>query len=426
MIQLQSLNYILTSRNYGWLTVNQIDASYFSDYRDEFNYIKDHIRQFNKTPDPITFGAKFPDFDFIEVRETEKFLIDELYRDKNKRTLARVFNRVRELINEGKIDEATTLYTNAASQVSTATYVEAVNIIEDTTRYDKYIERTQDYGKYRLTTGFAELDEAIGGWDRLEELATIVARPGVSKSWIALKTAAAAAKQGLRVGIYSGEMTELKVGYRLDTLLGGISNSGLTRGNIEIQNSYKLHIDNLKNFVKGELWVTTPLMIGRTPTISDLGAFVDKYNLEILIVDQHSLLADERKAKDPVTRASNISTDLKALQTMKQIPIIAVSQQNRSAVEENGIIDVSHIAQSDKIGQDSTTVLALERKENVLTIHLAKCRDSVNGAKLKYAIDLDKGIFTFIPTEDDALDGNRCDELRDEYEFTEDYGENAF
>ena len=127
-----------------------------------------------------------------------------------------------------------------------------------------------------------------------------------------------------------------------------------------------------------------------------------------------------------MTKAANISTDLKALQTMKQIPIIAVSQQNRSAVEENGLIDVSHIAQSDKIGQDSTTVIALERNDKVLTMHIAKCRDSVSGAKLKYAVDLDKGVFSFIPNEDDALGGNKCEDMRDEYEYHEDYGENAF
>lgn len=426
MIQLQAINYMLASRNYGWLTVNQIDSTFFSDFINEFNFIKNHIDQFNRLPDPITFGARFPDFDFIEVHESEKYIIDELYRDKNKRTLAKVFNKVRDLINEGKVDEATQLYTNAASNVAQVKYVEAVNIIEDTSRYDRYVERTQDYGKYYIKTGFDELDEAIGGWDRLEELATIVARPGVGKSFLMLKFAASAAKQGLNVGIYSGEMTELKVGYRLDTLFGGVSNSSLMRGNIEIQNSYKLHIDNLRNFVKGNIWITTPFLVGRTPTVSDLGAFVDKYKIDVLFVDQHSLLADQRNARDPVTKAANISTDLKALQTMKQIPIIAVSQQNRSAVEENGLIDVSHIAQSDKIGQDSTTVIAIEKKDNVMTLHLAKCRDSLTGSKLKYAVDLDKGVFSFIPTENDALNGSYCEDLRDEYEFNEDYGENAF
>lgn len=417
MIQLQFLNKLLDTRDTSSLQINNIDNSFFSDFNEEYIFIKEHISKFGNVPDKITFANQFPDFDFIEVKETPNYLLDKLYEDKNTRTLANIFNKVRELVNDGKIQEATSLYLHAGEKLNHATHIQATNIITDTSRYDSYIERTQDYGKYRITTGFPELDEAIGGWDRLEELATIVARPGVGKSFLTLKFAAAAAKTGLTVGIYSGEMTELKVGYRLDSLLGGISNMGLMRGNIEIQNSYKLHIDNLRNFVKGDIWVTTPYLIGRTPTVSDLGAFIDRYKIDILFVDQHSLLADERKAKDPVTKAANVSTDLKALQTMKQIPIIAVSQQNRSAVEENGLIDVSHIAQSDKIGQDSTTVIAIEKKENVMTLHLAKCRDSITGAKLKYAVDLDKGVFDFIPNEDDALNGNKCEELRDEYEY---------
>ena len=54
----------------------------------------------------------------------------------------------------------------------------------------------------------------------------------------------------------------------------------------------------------------------------------------------------------------------------------------------------------------------------VVTMHLAKSRDNGAGVKLKYAIDLDKGVFQFVPNEDDALDGSACDDLRNEFEPT--------
>ena len=50
------------------------------------------------------------------------------------------------------------------------------------------------------------------------------------KTWIGLKFAMAAALAGERVGIYSGEMSERKVGYRFDTLVSHISNYAITRG----------------------------------------------------------------------------------------------------------------------------------------------------------------------------------------------------
>lgn len=396
--------------------VNSIDDSFFSDYPEEYNFIRNHLSQYGQVPDKLTFANQFEDFDWIEVNENPNYLIDELYRDRNKRTLAKVFNGVRDRINSGDVEGAMALFTSSSQDLVASTHIDSVDIIRDQTRYDAYLERTQDFNKFYVKTGFNELDELIGGWDRLEEYATIVARPGVGKSWVLLRCAMSAAEQGLRAGLYSGEMSETKVGYRFDTLAGHISNSGIIHGNSELMNSYKAFLDSIESRFTGTLKVITPKMIKHAATVTDLEAFIEKEKLDILFIDQHSLMEDQRKAKDPVTRAANISKDLKNLQVLRRIPIITVSQQNRNMVDDDSVIDVSHIAQADRIGQDSTVVVFLEQKNHVLTMHLAKSRDNGAGVKLKYAIDLDKGIFQFIPNEDDALNGSACDELRNEFE----------
>ena len=398
--------------------VNSIDDTFFSDFTEEYNFIRNHISAYGQVPDRLTFANKFDDFDWIEVSENPNYLIDELYRDRNKRTLAKIFNGVRDRINSGDVEGAMSLFTTSSQELVASTHIDCVDILQDKSRYDAYIERTKDFSKFYVKTGFPELDELIGGWDRLEELATIVARPGIGKSWVLLKCAIAAAEQGLRVGLYSGEMSELKVGYRFDTLVGHISKSGIIHGNADLMNTYKDFLDNLDTRFSGCLKVITPKMIKHAATVTDLEAFIEKEKLDILCIDQHSLMEDQRKAKDPVTRAANISKDLKNLQVLKRIPIIAVSQQNRSAVDENSVLDVSHIAQADRIGQDSTVVIFLEQKNHVLTMHLGKARDAGAGSKLKYAIDLDKGVFQFIPNEEDALNGVTCDELKQEFEPT--------
>ena len=410
------LNYILQTGDTSLLMVNSIDDSFFSDYPDEYNFIRNHLSQYGQVPDRLTFANQFEDFDWIEVNENPNYLIDELYRDRNKRTLAKVFNGVRDRINSGDVEGAMALFTSSSQDLVASTHIDSVDIIRDQTRYDAYLERTQDFNKFYVKTGFSELDELIGGWDRLEEYATIVARPGVGKSWVLLRCAMSAAEQGLRAGLYSGEMSETKVGYRFDTLAGHISNSGIIHGNSELMNSYKAFLDSMESRFTGTLKVITPKMIKHAATVTDLEAFIEKEKLDILFIDQHSLMEDQRKAKDPVTRAANISKDLKNLQVLKRIPIITVSQQNRNMVDDDSVIDVSHIAQADRIGQDSTVVVFLEQKNHVLTMHLAKSRDTGAGVKLKYAIDLDKGIFQFIPNEDDALNGSACDELRNEFE----------
>ena len=141
----------------------------------------------------------------------------------------------------------------------------------------------------------------------------------------------------------------------------------------------------------------------------------------MLCVDQHSLLEDDRKAKNPVERASNISKDLKNLQVLKKIPIISVSQQNRGSTEDG--ITTMNIAQSDRIGQDSTIVLAFEQKDGILNLHIIKARDAGAGKKLQYAINFDKGTFEFIPSEEDAMNESDTKELTENLKEEFDTGE---
>lgn len=427
MIQLQYLNKCISSGDPSLITLNDLNREFFSDYVTEFEFIKNHINQYGKVPDRETFLSRFPEFDIIDVKENNKYLLDALYEDRNKRVLAKTFNKIREALGDDDINKATQLLTNANDKIASAKHMEAVDIFNDVSRYDKYVERTQDISKFYIKTCFPELDEIIGGWDRQEELAVIAARTNVGKSWILLKTAAAAAEQGLRVGIYSGEMSETKVGYRLDTIMSHISNTKLIHGNAQVKDEYNKFLKDVKENLPGKIFVLTPVMLGGPAGVGALRAFIERYNLDMLCVDQHSLLVDDRGARNPVERASNISTDLKNLQVMKKIPIIAVVQQNREK-NEDGRPDTTNISQSDKIGQDATCILFFESKEQkdskekISTLYLTKSRDSVNGKTLKYITNFDTGTMIFVPEETDAMDGAKCEELKNEFEETQETG----
>lgn len=414
MIQLQVLNKILFEKDVSLITLNNLNSDYFSDYKDEFNFIKDHYEKYGKTPDLATFKEKFPSFDIIEVEEKDSYLIEELCRDKNARSVAYTFNEIRALLKNGEVDKALDMYKKGVENISTGVALESVDIIHDTSRYDAYIERTKDFEKYYVKTGFKELDDLIGGWDREEELATVVARSGVGKTWTLLKMAVAALSQGLKVGIYSGEMSERKVGYRIDTLLGHISNGGLMRGNIEIKNQYEEYIKELPKKYNNGMKVLTPKMINGPAGVSALRTFIEKENLDILFIDQHSLLEDDRKAKNSTEKAENISMDLKNLQVIKRIPIICVAQLNRSKSEDGVEIDATQIAKAYRIVQDSTLVLGITKDKkdyHIMNIHTLKRRDGEMEKVLTYYVDLNTGTFTFIPSEESS-DGKECDKSR--------------
>ena len=420
MVQLQILNKILDTRDSSIITLNGLTNDYFPEYKNEFLFIKEHLDKYGQVPDKSSFLAKFPDFTIINVNESDSYLLEQLYEDYNTRYLANAFNNVKNLIEQNKLSDAMSAFKQSYDGLKSSVSLSTIDITQDTSRYDDYASRIDNFDKYYVKTGFKELDRIIGGWDRNEELATIVARPGVGKTWVLLKCAVASAEQGLNVGIYSGEMSERKIGYRADTLIGHISNSKLIRGSDDIMVEYKKHLESLATKIPGTLKVITPAMINGPAGVTALRAFIEKEKLDILFIDQHSLLEDDRKAKDPVTKAANISRDLKNLQVMKKIPIIAVSQQNRT----EGPQSTSQVAQSDRIAQDSTILIFLSQKDSILTLNLVKSRDSVNDAKIQYAVDLNTGTFTYIPNEQDSPEQSY--NLKESYESTDNQGANVF
>lgn len=47
---------------------------------------------------------------------------------------------------------------------------------------------------------------------------------------------------------------------------------------------------------------------------------------------------------------------------------------------------------------------------------IAKSRDSETNKKIRYAIDLNRGIFNYIPEENNALQGAGSEDYEEEYE----------
>lgn len=404
MIQTQFINYILTNKDSSIIELNNLNSDYFSEYSGEFSFILNHLEKYHVIPDVETFLNVFPDFELVEVHEPQSYLLEELFRDYQTRQMANTFNTIRPLLISGQTDKAMQIYKDSTESLNTGIALSCVDIVQDTSRYDAYLERTQNFDRFYISTGFTELDNLIGGIDREEELGVIYARTNLGKSQLAIKMAVNAAMQGFNVGFYSGEMSEKKVGYRADTFLAHISNTSLTHGNVTIKDKYKKYIDELPKKCPGKLKVLTPKMINGSAGVNALRMFIEKEHLDILFIDQLSLLEDDRKAKVPFERASNISKDLKNLQVMKRIPIISVCQQNRTKGdgEDDDTLDTTQMAMSDRIAQDATIILGITRDKkdpSIMKLHLVKSRDSANGQKLTYLVDFDKGTWSYVPDE---------------------------
>ena len=424
--QFQVINKILQNKDFSFITLNNLTAEYFFNYKAEYEFIKAHYEMYKTVPDRLTFADAFPEFVIQDVNEPDNYLIEQLYNDYNQSYLATRVNGMKKLLEADDTAGAIRYFQDSIEKLHIGSALTCTDLISDTSRYERYLDMIANQSKYFIRTGFPELDKIITGIDRRNENLVIAARPGVGKSWVLLVLAANASMQGLTVGIYSGEMSVDKVGYRMDTILGKIDNRKISHGDLWYKDYYKNYLDSLKSSNYGPIKVLTPNDIAGPATVDALQAFIEKEHLDILFIDQYSLLEDRNHAKTTTEKVANISKDIKNLQVMEQIPIIAVSQMNRTKNEDKSQ-DASQIALSDRIGQDATVIIMLEKQESEdpnrkgfhkVTLNIVKARDGGDGRKLNYLWNLNTGDYQYISNDEDGVTSDEeFEELENSYNY---------
>lgn len=405
MIQLQVISKILSTGNNDIVEDNLLDESYFVGYEKEFNFIQNHIKEYGNVPDKATFLSNFPDVELVEVTETDKYLITTLREENMYYRAVPIIQKSADLL-KGDANDAVEYLMQSIKSLQPNYNLGGTNIIADAKeRYDQYIERKEHQEEWYFTSGFEELDDLIHGIQREEELFVIFARTNQGKSWVLEKMCTHVWELGFNVGYISPEMSASSVGYRFDTLLKNFSNKALMWGKEDVT-EYEGYINELsKN--EHKFIVATPQDFSRKITVTKLRNWVLQYKLDMLAIDGITYISDERyKRGDSKTiTLTNISEDLMSLSMELHIPILIVVQANRTGVvdkESDDTPELESIRDSDGISHNASKVVSIRQKDSVLQIGIKKQRFGAVGGKLHYAWDIDTGVFTFIPSYDDA------------------------
>lgn len=416
MIQLQVLNKILQEKDIGLITQNNLTKEHFREYEEEYQFIVSHYNRYKTVPDIQTVLAKFPDFEVFRVEETSRFLIEGIMEERLYEESVPILNRIAEYLKDDANEAVSYALRELPKLMSRKTIFGEDLIMSAHQRLEDIRNKKSQKVRGIISTGMEELDEVLDGWMPGEELVTLVGRTNQGKTWLALKWLKEAYSQGKRVGLYSGEMSAKKIGYRFDTFMSGISNRELTRGSVDL-NEYEKYVDSL---TPGEnpFVVITPRDLGGRATVSNLKAFIEEYHLDLLVIDGYLLLRDERNGYDRVSRLEHILQDLWDLTVEAGVPIIGLAQANRGGArksEDGGTPELEDIYGADAIGQYSSRVISMRQTGAGLELGIKKNREGAVGAKLVYFWDIDKGDFKYIPTTEDAVGGQKVEEVREEY-----------
>ena len=415
MVSLQILNKIISTKDISIITDNNLTIDYFLEYEDEYSFIKEHFDNYKNVPDTETFINRFPDFELLEVNESDRYLVDAIREEYLYSKSVPVIKKAAELLKSDSNEASRYLQSELVNLTPNYT-TPYVDIIHSNSRVEMFEDKSNNKDKWFIPTGFEELDDIIYGWQCGEEFVVIFARTGIGKSWVLVKTVQHAWEIGKNVGYVSPEMSADKIGYRFDTLNNHFSNMALVRGD-----KSKVSIDEYKQYNEklaehnNSILVSTPMDFNKQVTVGKLRTFVQANNLDMLAIDGITYMTDERykRGDNKTTSLTNISEDLMALSCELKIPILVVVQSNRGGTEKD-TPDLEDIRDSDGIAHNATKVISLNQKEEALVMKIKKNRDGKIGDKLTYLWDIDLGEFTWMPGDCDSATIERKEQKREE------------
>lgn len=225
--------------------------------------------------------------------------------------------------------------------------------------------RNQKDGLSGVPSGFTGLDRITSGWQKTD-LIIIAARPSMGKTAFVLSMARNMAVDHNRsVAVFSLEMSSLQLVTRLIASEIEINAQKLRTGSLEDWEWEHLNrkITNLDK---------APIFIDDTPALS-IFEFRAKcrrlkiqYDIQAIIVDYLQLMTagTDRRSFSREQEVSTISRSLKAIAKELDVPIIALSQLNRSVESREGKRpQLSDLRESGAIEQDADIVIFIHRPE---------------------------------------------------------------
>lgn len=205
-----------------------------------------------------------------------------------------------------------------------------------------------------LGTGFVDFDLATAGLHP-SDLVIIAARPSMGKTALAMNMALnISVNNKIPVGVFSLEMSAHQICCRAISSLTGTAATLVRHGKI-------------KSFAELE-GINAPLLIDETPslTISEIRSkarrMKRKHDVQLIVIDYLQLV--RAKAESREREISKISAGLKAMAKELDIPVIALSQLNRSLENRSDKKPMlSDLRESGSIEQDADLVCFIYRDE---------------------------------------------------------------
>ena len=250
------------------------------------------------------------------------------------------------------------------------------NMRQDFTQIDPVVSQAMNIlqkaaenagGLTGISTGYTDLDDKTSGWQD-SDLVILAGRPAMGKTAFALSLAKnIAIDQRIPVAFFSLEMSNVQLVNRLISNVCEVSGKKILNGQLDDEDWKRLD-KNLRR-MQG-----APLYVDDTPGMSifelrtKARRLVREKGVRMIMIDYLQLMnANGMKFGSRQEEVSTISRSLKGLAKELQLPVLALSQLNRTVENREGIDgkrpQLSDLRESGAIEQDADMVCFVHRPE---------------------------------------------------------------
>ena len=214
-----------------------------------------------------------------------------------------------------------------------------------------------------ISSGFSNFDEKTSGLQKAD-LIIVAGRPSMGKTSFAMNLAENAVMGTENsVAIFSMEMPGEQLAIRMMSSLGRIDSHNLRTGKLDDQDWPRL-ISSVNMLSKAKLFIDDSPALSPTEVRARTRRLKREHGLDLVIIDYLQLMQVGGSTENRATEISEISRSLKALAKELNVPVIALSQLNRSVEQRPDKRPVmSDLRESGGIEQDADVILFIYRDE---------------------------------------------------------------
>ncbi len=214
-----------------------------------------------------------------------------------------------------------------------------------------------------ISSGFAKFDEKTSGLQK-SDLIIVAGRPSMGKTSFAMNLAEnAAVSGGKSVAVFSMEMPGEQLALRMMSSLGRIDQHNLRTGKLQDHDWPRL-TSATTMLSKARLFIDDTPALSPTELRARARRLKREHGLDLIIIDYLQLMQIGGSTENRATEISEISRSLKALAKELDVPVIALSQLNRSVEQRPDKRPVmSDLRESGGIEQDADVILFIYRDE---------------------------------------------------------------